>query len=212
VPSEANKVSAAIGFRVKSGWAAAVLVGGSVQSPEVLDRRVVELSDPAVPESRQPYHAGMGRHETDESKIDQRRKVIARAANQSVADLINGYRHAGHRIRAVALVVGSEADPAKITNPHIRAHALEGQLFRTVLQDALRSYGLTCSVILERNIYLRAANILKQSEPELKSAVTQLGRKLQGPWRSDDKAACLAAWLALVEDVTRMPKIKDVLP
>jgi hypothetical protein len=94
-------------------------------------------------------------------------------------------------------VVGSDIDPARISNPHIRAHALEGRLFRTVLEDALRSHGLTCLVIVERTIYKQAAKILQRSEQDLKRLVAQLGRNLNGPWRADEKTACLAAWLAL---------------
>jgi hypothetical protein len=35
------------------------------------------------------------------------------------------------------LVVGSDSDPAVIMNPHIRVHAAEGRLFRTVIEQAL---------------------------------------------------------------------------
>ena len=52
---------AAVGFAVKSGWAVAVLVSGSGKSPSLADSRRVELSDPAVPAARQPYHEGSGR-------------------------------------------------------------------------------------------------------------------------------------------------------
>jgi hypothetical protein len=107
------------------------------------------------------------------------------------------YHDTGHRIWAVGLVVGSEIDPTIITNPHIRAHALEGRLFRSVLEDAVRSCGFPCAVLVERSAYTRAAEILKRSEQDLKGSVAQLGRRLGGPWRSDEKTACLAAWLAL---------------
>jgi hypothetical protein len=188
----------AIGFRVKSGWATAVLVAGSVQTPQVHDRRVVELCDPALPESRQPYHAAMGKLETDEAKLQRRCQVVVQAANRSVPQLIQDYRAAGRRIRAAGLVVGSEIDPATITNPHIRAHALEGQLFRTAIEQAVRSCRLPCLVIVERDVYSRAAEVFRKSEEELKRVLTQLGRSLGGPWRADEKTASLAAWLALV--------------
>jgi hypothetical protein len=45
---------AALGFRVKSGWATTVLVGGSIESPQILDRRIIELCGAAIPKSRQP--------------------------------------------------------------------------------------------------------------------------------------------------------------
>jgi len=192
-----QEVQAAVGFRVKSGFAIAVLLAGPVESPEVLDRRVVDLSDRDVPESRQPYHARMGQLETDEAKVQRRRKVIVQAAQRSVPELIKEYRDAGRKIRGAGLVVGSEIDPAKITNPHIRAHALEGLLFRTVLGEALQSCGLSFVVVTERNIYKDASTTLGQSEADLKRELATLGRDRAGPWRADEKTACLAAWLAL---------------
>src|SRR5262245_3917928 len=51
---------AAIGFAVKSGWAATVLLVGSPASPSLAHSRRIDLSDPAIPDSRQPYHAGFG--------------------------------------------------------------------------------------------------------------------------------------------------------
>lgn len=186
-----------LGFRVKSGWAAAVLLAGPVESPQVLDRRVVQLCDPAIPESKQPYHAGMGLLQTDEKKIERLRKVVSKAALESVKEMMKQYATEGHHIRRANLVVGSDIDPSRIANPHIRAHALEGRLFRTVLHDALSSCELNCSIIVEREIYERAARILERTEKKLKQSLTQLGRSLDGPWRGDDKLACLAAWLAL---------------
>jgi len=190
-------VNATLGFRVKSGWAVAVLLAGPVESPQVIDRRVLQLHDSTIPESKQPYHAKMGTLQTDEAKIDRLRKVIAKAALKSVTELMRDYKGDGHQIRRAKLVVGSDIDPAKITNPHIRAHALEGRLFRTMLHDALSSCGLECSVIVERNAYKQAVPVLKRSEKELKQILTQLGRSLEGPWRGDEKLAALAAWLAL---------------
>ena len=51
---------AAAGFTVKSGWACAVLIGGTPASPRLLDSRRVEISDPGIPDAKQPYHAGFG--------------------------------------------------------------------------------------------------------------------------------------------------------
>jgi hypothetical protein len=52
-------------------------------------------------------------------------------------------------------------------------------------------------VVVERAVYARAAERLCRSEPELRRAVTELGRPLGGPWRADEKTATLAAWMAL---------------
>jgi hypothetical protein len=52
---------AAAGFTVKSGWACAVLDRRHARRPATrLTSRRVEISDPGVPDAKQPYHAGFG--------------------------------------------------------------------------------------------------------------------------------------------------------
>jgi hypothetical protein len=188
---------AALGFRVKSGWATAVVLAGSAQTPQAVGRRIVDLSAPDVPESRQPYHAAMGKLEEDEAKIRYRTEIVRRVAEKSVAELLEHLRAAGHAAGSAGLVVGSQIDPASIANPHIRAHALEGRLFRSILEDALRGRGLSCTVVTERGAYRAAAALLARTEDDLKRAVAGIGRSLGGPWRAEDKLAALAAWMAL---------------
>jgi hypothetical protein len=194
---KAEATDAAVGFRVKSGWATAVLLAGPAQTPQALDRRIVELSDPDVPESRQPYHAAMGMLEQDAAKIRRRTKVVQRVAARSVAELLDRFRAVGSPIRGAGLVVGSQIDPASIANPHIRAHALDGALFRSVLTEALRARRLSCSVVTERDIFGKAATVLARPEGDLKRVVSSLGRALEGPWRAEEKLAALAAWMIL---------------
>ncbi len=192
------RAQAAIGFRVKSGWATAVLLVSPARAPRVADRRVIELSDPAVPTSRQPYHAVMGAAPAQGAKLERRlTSVVARITRRSVRRLLREYREAGHAVRRVALVVGSDIDPARIANDHIRAHALEGRLFRTVLERACRPCGLRASVLVERAAYPEGATALRRSESQVKRAVKELGRAIDGPWRADEKTAALAAWMTL---------------
>jgi hypothetical protein len=192
-----REAKAALGFRMKSGFAVAVLVAGSPQAPEALSRIIVELSDAGVPESKQPYHAAMGVLEEDEDTIWQRTQVVERVAKRSVAVLLDDFREGAHRICGAGLVVGSLIDPDSISNPHIRAHALEGRLFRQILQRALEAKSLSCSVFVERDIYRMAAALLALPEVELKRALAGLGPSLGGPWRAEEKLAALAAWMTL---------------
>ena len=152
----------ALGFRIKSGWATTVLLGGAATAPKVLDRRITLLADPMDPEARQPYHAGLGTHEA---------------------------RAAGHRVRGVGIVVGSVIDPARIPNEHIRAHAEEGRLFRTVVEQAIRACRLRAHVMVEKELYVTAARFRRR--------VAALGEHVDGPWRAEEKAAALAAWMVL---------------
>ncbi len=122
-PVKSKSETAALGFRVRSGWAVAALVAGPVHSPRLCDTRVIDLSDARFPETRQPYHVAMGKLETDPVKIRARLRIVRRIARQSIAKVLVEYR--GFAIRRAALVIGSKIDPASIANPHIRAHALE---------------------------------------------------------------------------------------
>ena len=187
----------ALGFRVKSGWAAAVLLKGPRRSPQMCDVRQIDLADPRLPETRQPYHAAMGKLETDTRKINQRMHVVRRIAEKSIATLLASYRQNGYRIRRAALVVGSQIDPASIANPHIRAHAFEGQLFRSVLEESLQAHRIRTDILLERDAYAKAALELKQSNQNVRRVIQNLGRDAGAPWRAEQKLATVAAWVAL---------------
>jgi hypothetical protein len=194
-PVKSKSESAALGFRIKSGWAVAALVAGSVRSPQLCDSRVIDLSDARFAETRQPYHAAMGKLETDQVKIRARVRIVRRVARQSIAKLLAEYQ--GFVIRRAALVVGSQIDPASIANPHIRAHALEGRLFRTTLDDALRVHRIRTVILTERDAYSKASAHLKRTSSEVRRVTQNLGRSRQGPWRAEQKLAALAAWFAL---------------
>ena len=189
--------AAALGLRVKSGWAAAVLLTGTVRSPQLCDVRRIELSDPQHPETRQPYHAAMGKLERDARKINQRVDVVRGIAQQSIATLLAGYRRQNLRIRRAALVVGSQIDPDSIANPHIRAHAFEGRLFRSVLEESLRAHRIRANILIERHAYAHAVEELKQTNQNVRRKIQDFGRETETPWRAEQKLAAVAAWLAL---------------
>jgi hypothetical protein len=200
-----GRTRAAIGFSVKSGWASAVLLIGSATSPRVVDSRRVELSDPAIPESRQPYHAAFGTAREAGPELSRLVSAVKRFGRQSVRGVIRHYQTVGYSVRGAGVVVGSLIDPKRIANDHIRIHALEGQLFRSVVQDAAAGSRLPCSIWRVRDLHAEAAGILKQPEPTLRDTLGTLGREVGGPWRAEQKTAALAAWLVLLgrSSVTR---------
>jgi hypothetical protein len=158
---------------------------------------MIDLCDPKRPATRQPYHAAMGKLETNTGKLKGRVQIVRRAAKQSIAQVLLDCRRKNLKVRQAGLVVGSQIDPALIANPHIRAHALEGQLFRTVLIDALRAGRVRTLVFNERDAYNEAAVQLSRSVAELRRSTESLGQLVDGPWRAEQKLAALAAWVAL---------------
>jgi len=186
----------AVGFRVKSGWAAVVLLAGPKSAPRVLDSRIIELSDPDVADSRQPYHAGFGTAQSDLAKVARLVRGIERFSRASLAALIATYRKRG-RLRGAGVVVPSLTDPATIASPHMRAHANEGRLFRTVVLDGVRRCRLPARFELERDVLERLGRALRRPPAAVKALVTALGDDVEGRWRAEQKTATAAAWLVL---------------
>jgi hypothetical protein len=192
--------TAALGFRVKSGWAAVVLLTGTARSPRLSDISRVELCDPRLPETRQPYHAGMGKLETDARRVNHRERVVRRISQQSLARLLKDYRGKGFQIMGASLVVGSQVNPTNISNPHIRAHAFEGRLFRSAVAETLQAHKIRTEVLLERDAYPSVAARLKWPRDNVKRAIQDLGRSAPAkgrPWRAEEKLAALGGLFAL---------------
>jgi hypothetical protein len=194
----------ALGIRLRSGRAVAVLVAGSSTSIEVRLRVTLALSDPDDPATRQPYHSGFGRLEESEAVLDGRIAVVRGAAQASIRELLCECRAIDPALVRAGLVVGSVTEPDTIGNPHVRAHALEGRLFRDVVEQALGVDGVTSQVVVERNAFATAASLLKRPEAELKRAVSGLGRGIHRPWAADEKVAAMAGWIAVASG-TRSP-------
>src|SRR4051812_19640597 len=200
---------AALGLTVKSGWAAAVLLSGSPSSPHALDSRTIALSDPAIPEARQPYHAGFATARPTGPELSRLLSGVQRFGTGAVARLIRDHLAAGHRLTGVGVVSGSLIDPAHVASGHIRIHALEGQLFRSVVEEACATSNLPCSVWRNRDLLTAAGGALRHSEREVRSAVTALGRTVGGPWRAEQKAAAVAAWLVLAARTSGRPLTRN---
>ena len=139
----------------------------------------------------------MGLLETETTKLKRRMQSVRRATGQSILGLLKRCADNGYAIRRAVLVVGSVIDPDSIANPHIRAHALEGRLFRVTLEAALQSRGIQCAIFIERDTYAAASKLLGQSRTQIQRTLAHLGRSVKGPWRADQKLAALAAWMSL---------------
>jgi hypothetical protein len=193
-----KKPPVAIGFRVKTARATAVFLAAPIGAPQILGRRPVELWDPDVPETRQPYHAALELPANEGAKSVQRAtQAVQAVAIRAVRALVTELRGQGHDVQGVGLVVGSDTDPDKLKNPHVRAHAAEGRLFREVLEAGADACDLPHLVLVERDAYTKASAVLRRPVDEIKQTIQALGHTIEGPWRSEEKTAALAAWLAL---------------
>lgn len=193
----AEPAEMALGLVVKSGWAYAVLLRGPAGAPAVLDGRRVELCDPRNPASRQPYHDGFSKARDEGPELERLVTSVRHFGRAAMTCLLDDIRATARHLRGTAVVVGSLADPDGLTNAHIRIHAREGQLFREVAQSALSQMQLPSSIWRERDLYKAAVQRLERPEAVIRETLAALGRTVAPPWRAEQKAAALGAWLVL---------------
>src|ERR1041385_3218324 len=182
------EAGAVLGCRVRSGRAAAVLLAYPADQPRVLDSRELLLADANDPSTVQPYHAGFGTLELDQARIARRLRAITHAAQASVKEALAAWRCYRLRVNIAALVVGTLTNAQSIRHPHMRAHGLEGQLFRTVLADALQSGGISSIFFSDRDIYQRAAASRGLSIQALRRLLSAL-HHTDKPWSADHRLA-----------------------
>ena len=196
--SKGKSTQVAIGFRVKTGRATAVVMAGPVSAPRVLSRKSLQLWDPAIPESYQPWHAELELPAAESARVvPAALKAIERVALSALRDLIGEIQPAPASILGISLVVGSATDPESIRNPHMRAHAREGQLFPHALAVAAETLRIPAVTIVESEVFTSAAARLGKTPDALKLEVTELGRFVGKPWSAEEKAAAAAAWMTL---------------
>src|SRR5438093_7826928 len=197
----AKSKQAAIGFRVHSGWAAAVAVCVDKGSPVVLARQRVHLVETFTYGFRQPYHTA------EKMLLGQAREFIARMqvearrlAYRAVRELESRTQEQGVKLTRCGLLLSSGRPlPAleRILASHALIHTADGELFREALLHASARCGLRDFTIKEKELLDRAEQVLRLNGNGLMRRVTELGRPLGSPWSQDEKFATIAAWLAL---------------
>lgn len=188
---------AAFGFTVKSGWASAVVLAGTAAQPQLVATARVELSDPADALARQPYHDGFATMRKEGPVLMRLLASVKTFGRREVRNWIRAQEKSGFALRGSGIIVGSLIDPKTIGNEHIRSHAMEGQLFRNVIDDACEKEDLPRLVVRQRDLFQQARKPLRMPEARIKRRLSALGENIDGPWRAEQKLAALGAWLVL---------------
>jgi len=193
--------AAAVGFRVHSGWAAAVVVCGSAQAPIVVDRRRIELVKMFTYTFRQPYHTAEKMPRPDAVKFirgvqSQAKRVALTSLRSLQKDVAGGDFKI---VRAALLLASGRALPRldQILVSHALIHTADGELFRDSLRAACAQCDLPVEGIKEKELFAAASKTLGVQPAVLQRRVAALGKALGPPWSQDEKFAALGAWLTL---------------
>lgn len=161
----------ALGITVHTGWAACVVVGGSLRKPQIVGNKLIALLEDA---ERFCYHraAEMDAAAVQEWLTGVRAKALAQARSE-LAALMNPQVSVG----AIVAKEGALPDPEAALATHMRIHSAEGLFYRDVFRDACQ---IPCRII-----------------PPASLDVTVVGKLDTSPWGRDQKLAALAAWRVL---------------
>ena len=209
----AHLKQAAVGFRVHSGWSAAVAVSLEKGAPVVLARQRIHLVETFTYEFRQPYHTaekmlgGQAREFISQMQLEARR-----LAYRAIRELLSRTREQGVKLTRCGLLLASgralpELD--KILASHALIHTADGELFREGILHAIARCGLEDFRVKEKELLDRAGRTLRIKPNALMRRVTELGRSVGSPWSQDEKFATLAAWLALATSSNNNSKKRE---
>jgi hypothetical protein len=167
----------------------------------------VQLADPTIPGSKQPYHAA------EPLKFEDAERLVTRCLERSYAlaeealrRAVDGLQKKGHAVTACGLLLASgRALPslAGILASHALIHTAEGELYRNALAKASEQCGMPLLRVKERELFRRAENDLHVSNAGIEQQLAKLGKSVGPPWRQDEKYAALVAWLALATTKSR---------
>jgi hypothetical protein len=177
-----------LGLKVRTGFAVGVIVAGRRSDWRLEGRLELKLCEGE--DSRFPFHPLIELPPPEGSRVSRRLVAgVERAAERYVGTALKDRPS----LTAAAIAVGSLTDPDRISSPHMRVHAREGELYRSVLARELKRQGIESEFIEEKTLRPLAAAALGVDAAEVLGVVTRQARGQIKPWRADEKHAVLAA-------------------
>ncbi len=196
-----KKMRAAVGMRVHSGWAAAVVMGGTSRAPRVLDRRRIVIFDAKIAGSKQPFHAAEGMElKKAEAHIARCKSSTRKMSRAAFGAMVKEMRAQGHEVIGCGLLLASGRPVGTLAEAlasHAMLHTAEGQFYRDALREASEHFAVPVMGVREKELFVRAAETLCISEKEIRRRVGEMGKAIGAPWSQDEKLAAVAAWMVL---------------
>lgn len=197
----------ALGFRAQRGGSSVVGVAIEGSEPRIALSTFLATAADGDRLAYEPYHVAYemvrGQGETIETAAavvaDARRRQEACAAERLEA-IVERLRAAGRPPATVALLINRAGWMTDLLQHGLSAPehppVMEGLAVREALRFAFRQCGLSFVEMDEKTLDEAASIKLGRSPAELAAALAALGASAGKPWRKEQKAACLAAWVA----------------
>ena len=193
--------SAALGFRVHSGWTSLIALALENNQPIVLTRQRPHLVATFSYTFRQPYHTAekMALAEV-RTFLEKQRSEARKLALEALRSAQTEVMQQGYKLTRAALLLASGRplpELPKILASHSIIHTADGEFFREALLHACSRANLPITKIKDRELLATASKSLRRNPAALTRFITDLGKPLGSPWTQDEKLATLAAWVSL---------------
>jgi hypothetical protein len=183
-----------------NGWAVFVCVSVKDGSPEVIDRRRVELIEPGLP--RQPYeHDTVGMNVAEAERLVQEvRESAAHCAERALSRLRSGLGTMGEILSIALRTAPLPRLPGSVAEVHaswpvtVRADAM---LYHDALCTSAASLGIIVDTFARGEERPRAAEATAATAERLDRFLSGLRASLGPPWQQDHQAAAARAIAAL---------------
>ncbi len=191
--------SVVLGVKAHIGWATGIAIHLTDGGPQVLLNTRLELSDPSVPETREPYHQAAEVSLKEATRIiDVARKAMALRAYEQLLACNDLLREQDAQIGVVAVLQGSGRLPVDLADSiksHTQVHIAEGEETRNVIIKSGERLGIVSTRLVEKTLMKQAADCLALDATSIESILAGLKETAGRPWRQEHKLAALAAWL-----------------
>jgi hypothetical protein len=186
---------ATLGVRSHSGWAAYVVLAGDARDPKLVTRDRMQLCDPAIIGSKQPFHqAEPMTFDRAVAFIHACTTATAKLARRAVSQID---RETPLRACCVLTAAGKPLpDLRTILSSHALIHTAEGEFYRDAVAAACDRCEIAVRRVRERDMENELQK-LPVTATTAKERIAAFGKQVGPPWTQDEKLAALGAWLML---------------
>ena len=195
----------ALGLRAMRGGAVIVAVGVEDGEPHLLLSSFVATAVDGDRLSREPYHvaaelAAGGAADEAARVVSEGRARQGELAAAELEKATRGLRERGAAPAIAALLVNRAGWVTDLLAYSLASSdhppVAEGLAVRDALRFGLGKLGLGLIELDEKTLASGAAEALGRPPSAIDAQLKTLGRSAGRPWRKEQKASCLAAWLA----------------
>lgn len=180
----------------QGGWATCVVLGGRISEPSLLFRGRMQLCDPGIEGSEQPFHhAARMDVRLGAAFIERCRTSSQDLAGRALEEIISTHG----ALKGCCVLTGPERPLpplSAILASHALQHAAERQFYREAVRDAAVRKGIATEMVIEKDLPALAER-LPGAEASRRETLNAYGKLVGSPWRQDEKFAATAAWLGL---------------